>query len=137
MKDYREHPYCIESRALKAFGETDSLEFAGYILPDGTMLNFAPAGWQRTEDHRAIGRFFKSAEGWKAVVAFMRRGNVRVNCSRDTYGFEYIEPLTSAQRRVMAEAEAATRWNGAAFCVDVSDRNGKTVSLYQGDEYGH
>lgn len=37
-------PYSIENRAKKYYGLTDNFQLAGYLLTDGTMLNFSDEG---------------------------------------------------------------------------------------------
>ena len=43
----------IEERARKVFGETEYFELAGYLLRDGSMLNFSHEGFQR-DDHWTV-----------------------------------------------------------------------------------
>lgn len=62
----------------------------GYILRDGTALDFSGGGRSRTKDHRAIydGSFF-------GVQSFMLIGNIRVNVndSMEFAGLDiYVEP---------------------------------------------
>lgn len=117
-------PHCIEEKARKYYGETDIFEFAGYLLPDGTMLNFSYEGYQRDEDHRNIGQFFRKADGWFAIVAFLRRGNIRVSCNSNGYRFEYIQEPTEKQKIMLEQAERIAFRNGIEFCIEKSDWNG-------------
>ena len=122
--DYK--PYCLESKALKTFGTTECFELAGYILPNGEMLNFSYSGYQREEDHRIIGQFFKKAQGTEAMIKFMRRGNIRVMCHKSAYHLEYIKEPTSMQKRRILEAKKVAHSMGIDFMLEESYPNGKS-----------
>ena len=67
--------------AKEQFGVTEDFRKAGYILPDGEMLNFAQNGKTRDADHREIMRVFGPTEittGTEALNEFLQDGNVRV-----------------------------------------------------------
>ena len=83
----KNHKYSIEERARRKYKTTDYFEFAGYILEDGTMLNFSHENRQRDMDHREIEEFFTKAQGTDALCKFMRRGNIRVSCNSTDYCF--------------------------------------------------
>jgi hypothetical protein len=74
----------IEEKAIKEYGITDSFYDAGYILPDGQLLDYSEGrGMGRTQDHRNVCQFFKYdpseyAVTTKQMVKFMKRGNIRV-----------------------------------------------------------
>lgn len=130
--DYiRSHPHCIEERAKKYYGLTDIFEFAGYLLPDGTMLNFSYEGRQRDEDHRNIGIFFEKAQGWDAMMKFMRRGNIRCMCDSFGYRFEFIKTPTKEQVRTMQQAFRIARQHDSVFpCViEQCSKDGKRTEM--------
>jgi len=58
ISDLGDSPSELIEKALVHFGETENPKQAGYILPDGTMLNFGSDG-VRHEDHRSIGVAYK------------------------------------------------------------------------------
>lgn len=67
--------------AKERFGTTEDFRRAGYILPDGQMLDFAQNDRTRDTDHREIMSVFGSAEvknGTEALNEFLLDGNVRV-----------------------------------------------------------
>lgn len=130
MNYIKNKPYCIEERAKKVFGLTEVFEFAGYLLEDGTMLNFSYEGYQRDEDHRIIGQFYKKACGTLALDKFMRRGNIRVMCHKDSYMFEFAKKPTRAQIIKMKEAEKDARSLGYYFTLEKDDSKGKVVETY-------
>lgn len=96
--------------ALAVFGTTDDPREAGYILPDGTMLDFSgkteggPAG-TRSYDHRDIGRAIGDG-GTDGMLMFMSEANAaRVHFTDDTMiiDLDGTEP-TYAQRRAVQKA---------------------------------
>ena len=70
------------TNAIKMFGTTDRFEASGFLLPDGTMLNFDPSGCgQRTEDHAIATSCFDDPDinrfAYKAIHEFLRLGAIR------------------------------------------------------------
>lgn len=70
------------TNAIKMFGTTDRFEASGFLLPDGTMLNFDPSGCgQRTEDHAIATSWFDDPDinrfAYKAIHEFLRLGAIR------------------------------------------------------------
>lgn len=126
----KNHRNGIEEKARRMFGETDIFQFAGYILEDGTMLNFSYGGYQRDEDHRIIGQFFSKAQGTEALLKFMRRGNVRVMCHNNSYCFEYMGKLTRAQKSVIMEAAKEAETMNIDFMLEKDNRAGKPISRW-------
>lgn len=122
----KNHKFSIEERARKMFGETEVFDFAGYILEDGSMLNFSYGGYQRDEDHRIIGQFFSKAQGTEAMLKFMRRGNVRVMCHNGGYCFEFIKPLTRAQELKIKEASGIAEDCCIPFLLERDNKKGES-----------
>lgn len=135
-KRYMEmHPHCMENRILHDYGETQLIEMAGYILPDGRMLNFSKENNQRDYDHRVVEDYFKDRQGTDAMFAFMRRGSVRV-CASSGYGypaeynFEYIDELTPEQERTIGSVCQDLYFSEGRFRLQKSDSNGEQVTCY-------
>ena len=126
----KNHPFCIEERARKVFGETDIFEFAGYMLEDGTMLNFSHEGYQRDEDHRIIGQFFEKAQGYDAIMKFMRRGNIRCSCGSFGYMFSFIKEPTEEQMRTMQRAYDQSRDSDGGFLLTKCNKDGRIIERY-------
>lgn len=123
MKYIKNHPYCIEERARKYFGETEIFEFAGYILEDGTMLNFSHEGFQRDEDHRTIGQFYSKASGTEAMCKFMRRGNIRCSCDNNNYCFEFSKYPTEKQWQILCKVARLCWYNNVPFYLENEKNN--------------
>lgn len=92
--------------AVKEFGITSNPMAAGYVLPDGRMLDFSEegGGGGRTEDHRAVERL-DGINGSRAdaMVDFMNRtGAIRVDFSSGM--FETQRPPTDKQIRTAVRA---------------------------------
>lgn len=108
----KNHKYSIEERARRKYKTTDYFEFAGYILEDGTMLNFSHENHQRDMDHREIAEFFTKAQGTDALCKFMRRGNIRVSCNSTDYCFELsVKPTALQWRKLIIAALMARRYS--------------------------
>lgn len=123
--------FCIEERAKKHYGLTRIFEHAGYMLEDGTMLNFCESGYHRDLDHINIGFFYEKAQGYQAMIKFMRRGNVRVCCNSD-FCFEFTKPLTKAQIAELREAQKLARKSDKNFYIEQIKitKNGTNRKIY-------
>ena len=119
--------------AKKKFGVTRDIREAGYVLPDGTMLDFSgrhellgadDSGIRghRFTDHRAVGQI-----GWMYdengdevetglttdMPDFIERGAIRIDCNAGTINLATAP--TAAQRKVLRELIAR---NGGDVQVD-------------------
>lgn len=115
--------------AIEEFGTTSILSEAGYILPDGKLLNFGEQG-QRTTDHRAIDGIYignginivDDSFRYNYVVDFMNRGAIRIDANIGAINMVH-EP-TTAQYIVLKEIVRGT--NGEAY-VDFTNSSGNTL----------
>ncbi|MHA2067706.1 MAG: hypothetical protein ACXABY_25370 [Candidatus Thorarchaeota archaeon] len=87
------------TKAIELFGETLCPSLCGFILPDGTMLDFSYEGRQRDRDHRDISEVWyelsehkECPDGTDAMIQFEHMGAVRysqygdgVSVSLNTY----------------------------------------------------
>lgn len=127
----------IFDTAKRKFGETKDIREAGYVLPDGTMLDFSGrheldpgtdssflAG-RRTTDHRAINQisFIYDENGDEVDTGvssdmpdFIRRGAIRIDNNAGSINLSAAP--TMAQRRVLREL---IRRNGGDVQVDFGD----------------
>ena len=73
--------------AKKAKGVTRNIREAGYVLPDGTLLDFSGKRYggqpgERAEDHRQLGIPLEgNISGTDAMVAFQKAGAVRIDAN--------------------------------------------------------
>ena len=104
----------ITQKAKAYYGTTYSKYAAGYILPNGDMLDFSGKkfggrGGYRTMDHREVSMFYvdeeKTAERWQAIDQFIKdTGAVRIGVDESGFGFADIVKsvgLTADQLRVI------------------------------------
>lgn len=115
----------IEQRAIKEYGTTDSAYAAGYILPEGQMLDFSEGGGGRTQDHRNVCQFFRYdpteyAATSKQMIKFMRRGNIRV--MPESCGIEFAKLPTNAQYRTIKSLCAA--FGAHNMMIERTDKSG-------------
>lgn len=117
----------VEEKLVRDFGLTDNIELAGYLLPNGDLVNFSYMGYTRDEDHRIVGQYFRKRSGTEALNEMMRRGAIRVMCSKSHYGFEYIKKPTERQKSVMRKTYYSAMKLGRFFNIDVSNRKGRVI----------
>jgi len=114
--------------AKLAKGVTDDIYEAGYVLPDGTLLDFSgkrdggPSG-RREEDHRQLNfDLGENLSGSDAMVAFERLGAIRIDAASGLVDME--TPPTPAQMTVIEQVLEA---NGGGY-LDLND-HGRKASI--------
>lgn len=133
-------------KANTEYGTTTNFAEAGYIMPDGKMLNFKGEGGtpgQRGMDHRQIADVFAPGElGEDNRTAYMNRfiadGNVRVMAENPGVDVSAESAPSAAQLeqiRKMADDLGAVQHK---FGLDISDANGRQVATrwYEGHVSG-
>lgn len=105
----------IEERAKQEWGTTEIPQFAIYMLPDGDMLNGSFEGFQRDRDHREINEFMptlnngKLYDGRPYIRRFMKRGNIRIHCDKESINLQFWKTPTRDQwislRTILKECE--------------------------------
>lgn len=119
----------VFAEAKRTFGETDDPMLAGYVLPDGTMLDFSEGSGTRTADHRQIAgldAYDAIEDRFAAMVHFMQQGAIRWMPLEDRmYGNASVlaEP-TAAQYRCMVRA---ARERQVPLLFEVDDAEGRTI----------
>ena len=123
-------------QAVKEFGYTPYYYDAGYILPNGKMLNFSGEKGRhygsRGQDHRAIGTIYPDSQGSDAMIRFMKDGNIRIMA--ETPGIDLsssVEPTREQYATIRAFAENSRRKE--YFNVDLSDEHGDNVGTLEYD----
>ena len=65
--------------AKKEFGLSGNFKIAGYLMPNGGMLNFgAGSNELRGEDHRGISSIYPGIDGSAGMLKFIGEGNIRL-----------------------------------------------------------
>lgn len=124
----------FRKQAVKEFGYTPYFYDAGYITPNGKMLNFSGEKGKhfgsRGQDHRGIGIIYENTQGSAAMVRFMNDGNIRI--MGETPGVDIssrAEP--SAEQYATIRKFARTSAGQEYFAVDISDENGRNIGTYE------
>lgn len=117
----------IEKRAVKLYGTTVSVFNAGYMLQDGTMLDFSEGGGEgRCIDHRNISYFYnydKYEYGvlTKQMLKFMARGNIRI--MPESASIEFTIKPTKDQLYIIREISKDFRRIGRELTIEKSKGN--------------
>lgn len=120
----------FRKQAIKEFGYTPYFYDAGYITPNGKMLNFSGEKGKhfgsRGEDHRAIGIIYAETQGTDALNRFMKDGNIRIMAESPGLDISTLVEPTKEQYSTIRKfvSEYANR---EFFNVDLSDENGKVI----------
>lgn len=117
--------------ALDYFGKTYSWKETGYLLQDGTKLDFSgkkfgsPSGY-RSMDHRdisdALGDDYGDGSYSGGMIQFMQEGNIRISPESD--GINLATMPTKAQETALRDYISRVR---GEVIVDIDDANGNTV----------
>lgn len=117
--------------AVEQFGTTDRFEQAGYILPDGRMLNFAQNDGTRDTDHREILDAFGPAEvsnGTEALNEFLADGNVRVMAEAPGVDIAAKTPPTEQQLKQIRAMVEQLGSEKRRFTLDISTTDGRVAA---------
>lgn len=113
--------------AKEKFGTTDAFEKAGYILPDGEMLNFAQNEAVRDTDHREIMDVFGPTdvtEGTDALNKFLDEGNIRVMAEQPGIDLSASVEPTAQQLEQIREMAKTLGAEKRQFTLDFSTKDG-------------
>ena len=122
--------------AVERFGVTSDFREAGFVLPDGSMLDFSGGiKGRRGDDHGKIRLIYGSGvSGSKAIARFLSEGNVRI--SEMARGIEVGEGdgLTASQYNVISRFVARMSGKGD-FYVDYTREDGTSIgsATYEGN----
>ena len=121
--------------AKERFGTTEDFRRAGYILPDGQMLDFAQNDRTRDTDHREIMSVFGSAEvknGTEALNEFLLDGNVRVMAEAPGVDLSADTAPTTQQLEQIWRMVQELGGEKRQFTLDISTADGRVTA---GKEY--
>jgi hypothetical protein len=89
----------VFARAVKSWGLTNNPDVAGYILPNGSMLDLSGGSGRRAYDHRQVGSFLEPSEQGRGATdcmhEFMDLGAIR--WMPEGPGMDIRVPPTKAQ----------------------------------------
>lgn len=113
------------SAAVDVFGTTSYFGKAGYLLPDGRLLDFSEGQYQRTLDHRSIHDIFPDEDdATDCMLRFMSCGCARVSA----HNIDMIRPLTDKQRsRLSSYAGKLRTMSDNSFYMDITNPHGNTI----------
>jgi hypothetical protein len=107
--------------AVEDWPRTDNPRLAGYIMQDGSMLNFSYQGYQRDMDHREVtGEIEELDGGTDGMRQFqLATGAVRLHAQGNGYvSFDWeTDPSRSQQRKMVEIAEG----NSEIYVRDFQD----------------
>ncbi len=122
----------LNEPALFYFGKTYSWKETGYLLTNGSKLDFSgkhygASGGYRTVDHREILDSFPADiqddfDGNEAMVEFMRRGNIRIMPEGDGINLSVLP--TEAQEKALTDFISRAR---GEVTLDIDNEYGETV----------
>ena len=136
----------------ETFGITSNIKEAGYILEDGTMLDFSgrysAQGYkrdnfhfiptdsdylknQRNSDHREISKLYKGEEEpTDAMIRFMKECKaIRVVSGKDELDIDFIKKVSEKQKNILKNFE------GKTVFIDIDDLNGRVVCSKKFDNF--
>lgn len=132
----------VEKEAIEHFGTTDNFRVAGYMLQDGTMLDFSGAHWLdgespeyiadwkrkndiRQVDHEDITEVFDDEDAYEKMVD--ERGNIRMMPESPGVSISSTVEPTAAQYRQLKEFIRETKsnpvYNNYDFFVDIGAKS--------------
>lgn len=114
-------------KAKKRLGTTENPACAGYVLPDGSMLNHCSEGSsERDIDHRAVAPLFPELEDrTDAMNRFIAAGAVRMHLSRDgEFSLDFSRKPTPEQEHTLGEV---LRYGQDAY-IDLTEPKNYTVA---------
>lgn len=134
----------IDKLAIQYFGTTKKFKIGGYVMRDGTILDFSESnmgsdGLGRYADHRYINRITTDYETDEVISniddtdiwEFIDLGNIRIN---HPSGFDLSQPMTPEQRIVMSRyIQDCARYNRNGFYITIF-KGGKTQKYFEYDK---
>jgi hypothetical protein len=122
----------IFDTAKAEYGTTEDFGHAGYMLPDGDLLDFSGGTGVRTIDHRNIGRVYPDVEHdsrWEYVVDFMNDGAIRI--APESGIIQMTQQPSKEQRKRLKEY---IRQENGYVIVEINDANGNSQAYKEYDE---
>lgn len=118
---------------VENYGLTSDSSEAGYMLPDGQMLDFSEKQHGgtpgiRSLDHRDVGVFLpQSMSGTEGMLEFMRSsGAVRFGHHGDIMTLDFFDSISSSQARSIGRFIPRL----GQILVDIRDSSGRVMNHY-------
>jgi hypothetical protein len=124
-------PEYFRKKALKAFKTTANFNEAGYMLPDGKLLNFS--GGERNHryrDHREIGEIYEATQSTAALNRFLKDGNIRIMAESPGIDITAVVEPTQEQYAALRRFIKSHGASEGKFFVDISGADGRIVGKY-------
>ena len=120
----------IFQKAVQYFGTTSDFREVGYILPDGTMLDFSDKQngglpGMRLLDHREVAEILDLPQT-EALITFMNSGCIRV--MPECPGLDISIYPTKKQIDIIRRFIDYYRGD---VCIDISDKKGNIVTTFE------
>ena len=134
----------IDRLSKRYFGTTNNFKIGGYVMRDGTILDFSERnqgsdGLDRYADHRYINRIIFDNQTNEKITdidspdiwEFIDLGNIRINYPS---GFDLSQPMTPEQEKIMRRyIQDCARNNKNGFYVTIF-KEGKTQKYFEYDK---
>ncbi len=124
-------PEYFRRKALRAFKTTRNFNEAGYLLPDGKMLDFSGSERNhRYRDHREIGEIYEATQGANALNRFLNDGNIRIMAESPGVDISANVEPTAEQYAAIRKFVMSHGTDKGEFFVDFSNSDGRNVGNY-------
>ena len=121
-------------QAVRKYKTTTDANKAGYLLPDGRMLDFSGGDTRRAEDHREIKDIFgpaeleRDAKPTQYMNRFIAEGNVRVMAENPGVDMSAETPPTRQQLREIEKMVDTLGVQNGHFSIDISRADGSQAA---------
>ena len=123
--------------AKEEFGVTNNFGVAGYMLPDGTLLDFSEAkdggpANKRTRDHREVGSIIEDRDydtRSEYITDFLNEGAIRIMPESDAVNLS-VAPSAEQREKLL---DYFYKKNGYVI-LEIDDQNGKSAAYMEYDK---
>jgi len=114
--------------AIEKFGTTREIYRAGFLLPDGRMLNMSRGYGFKGVNHNAIEAVFESEKGELAINKFIQEGNIRLKA--EAPGIEIGESVAPDPGQVLSLRKFINSClaENDDFYLDITAKDGKEIA---------
>ena len=117
----------MDKLAIRYFGTTKSFKLGGYVMRDGTILDFSESNQGSDGNTDKIISDIEEPDIWE----YLDLGNIRINYPS---GFDLAQPMTPEQKMVMRlYIQECSRVSRNGFYVTIF-KEGKTQEYFEYDK---